>query len=377
MAASLRLIRDEQQAMLAESARRFLGGRAPAARLRALRDSQRGWSDEIWAQMAELGWLAARLPEDVGGLGLGHVDLCAIFEEVGAELAPEPLGPTAVLAAGAIDRHGDDAQRSRWLPSLAAGEVVAAFAWMEPGRRAARRPQGLVAKREGSGWRLDGVKEHVVAGHAAEQIVVTAAAGEHTAIFVVDGAAEGLARAAQRRMDGRHGARLRFEGVVVDDGARLAAEGRDAQAVVEALLDEACVALSAELLGGAQRAFDRTLAWLRERHQFGVPIGSFQALQHRAAHLYVELAVLRSAVAAAARVVDEAPTEVPALSSLALAKAAEVFEHVACEAVQLHGGIGVTDEHDIGLYLKRARCAAVELGDASWHRDRWASLQGY
>ncbi|MBC7171644.1 MAG: acyl-CoA dehydrogenase, partial [Polyangiaceae bacterium] len=237
------------------------------------------------------------------------------------------------------------------------------------------RPR-TTARREGNSFELRGKKIQVLDGHVADAILVTATSDEGLHIFLVDPRAKGVKVTRQNRLDSRNAALVELEGVRVEPTAIIASP-TSAERVLGDVLDQAAIGLSAEMLGGAQQALDDTVAYLKERVQFGVPIGSFQALQHRAARLFIEVQLLRASVLAAARAVDDAPSLVPGLASLAKARAAETFVHVAKEAIQMHGGIGMTDEHDIGFYLKRAQSAAYAFGDASFHRMRWATLHGY
>ncbi len=250
------------------------------------------------------------------------------------------------------------------------GERFVAVAWEAPGSRGDAAQAAFSATSDGERWRLDGAATSVLDGHVASDLLIPAQTAGGLAVFRV--AAEHAQVRRLVRIDGRNAAQVDLDGV---SGTVLLEA--DATASLEAALDRARITLAAEMLGGATEAFERTIGWLREREQFGVPIGTFQALQHRAARLYVELTMTRSAVRAAARAVDEDPDAVPRLASLAKAVASDTFERVTAEAVQMHGGVGVTDEHDIGLYFKRARVAAVTFGDAAFHRRRWARLGGY
>jgi alkylation response protein AidB-like acyl-CoA dehydrogenase len=232
------------------------------------------------------------------------------------------------------------------------------------------------AARVGGGYALTGAKAQVLDGHVADAIIVTAMTDEGLGLFLVDPKAAGVRITRQHRVDSRNVAQVALEDVRVGADDVVGRPG-EAEPLLSSVLDRAAIGLSAEMLGGAEQAFADTVGYLKERVQFGVPIGSFQALQHRAARLFIELELCRSAVLAAARAVDDAPALVPQLASLAKARAADTFLHVAKEAIQMHGGIGMTDEHDIGFYLKRAQAAAVAFGDAAYHRGRWAALNGY
>lgn len=366
-----RLIRDTAKDLLR---------RDGAGRLRRLRDAppDARFSRALWAEMAALGWLGLTIPEAHGGAGLGLAELAIVLEELGRGLGPEPLGPMLLLGAGAIDAAGSDAQRAQWLPRLAAGEALATLAWQEGPHR---HPDGacatVAAPRPGGGWTLTGDKREVLAGADADVLVVSARVAGDAAprLFLVEAGARGLARTPLDRVDAHPVARVVLTAVEVRPDAAL-----PGPLALEGVLDRATIGLTAEMLGGMAATLELTLAWLRERRQFGVPIGSFQALQHRAARAFVELELTRSAVMAAARTADLPGVPGPALAqaaSLAKARASDAFALIADEGVQLHGGIGMTDEHDVGLYLKRARVTAQSYGDAAWHRDRWARVAGY
>jgi acyl-CoA dehydrogenase len=377
------LILDEQQRQLAESAREFLRANAPVAALRRLRDTHDalGWSRELWRQMAELGWAGITVPEEYGGLDFGFAGLGALCEETGRTLTASPLFATCVLGGSALLLAGSDAQKQEMLPGIADGSLTLALA-LEESHRHDPLAVALAARRDGDGWILDGEKQFVLDGHSAERLVVVArsagAPGEAggLSMFVVVGDAPGLTRRRLSLMDSRNAARIRFEGVRVEAGRLLGTEG-EAHGVLEQVLDRGRAALAAEMLGGMQECFDRTVAYLKQREQFGALIGTFQALQHRAAHLFGEIELTRSAVRSACAGVDAGDGLLPFAASLAKARANDTYEQVTNEAVQMHGGIGTTDELDIGLFLKRARVTMQILGDAAYHRDRYARLRGF
>jgi alkylation response protein AidB-like acyl-CoA dehydrogenase len=309
-------------------------------------------------------------------------ELAVVLEALGRGLAPEPFLATVLLGGQAILRGGSEAQRSAWLPRVCAGEACLALAAEE---RAGGGDALFVAARaeaEGQGWRLEGEKAPVLDGPAAQAFVVAArTAGaprdrEGLSLFLVPAGVPGLEVLRLRRIDSRGAAALCLRGVRVGAEALLGAPGTG-RAILEPVLDLATAGLCAEMLGSAEEALARTLHYLQHRVQFGVPIGSFQALRHRAARLFIELELCRSSVLAAVRALDAGAADAAALVSLAKARASELALHVADEAVQMHGGIGMTDEHEIGFFLKRARVAACTLGDAAAHRERWAGLQGY
>ena len=378
------LVLTEEQELLRTTAADFVKANLPVGRLRRMRDAgdPLGFSPEAWKRMGELGWPGIVMPEEFGGLGLGYADLAVVLEQVGAVLAPEPFLSTVLLAGNAILLGGDDEQKKAWLPRVAAADVVLAFAHHEPGAR--HRPMRVRTRAEKSsrGFRLTGQKDMVFDGDGAEALVVSARVSggaddrDGLALFLVDRRAPGVAVRAQQLVDHRRSALVSLDGVEVPESAALGKPG-EAGPLVEQVLDRAVVGLCAEMLGGMACAFESTVAYLRERKQFGVVIGTFQALKHRAARMLVEVELGRSAVMAAARAIDAGSPDAGLLASVAKARLSEGYVAVANEAVQMHGGIGMTDEYDIGFYLKRARAAEQTLGDAAFHRDRFAALQGF
>ena len=373
------LLLNEQQKMLSRTALEFIRERAPAGRIRAFRDSKDevGFSRELWKQMAELGWLGLQIPEAYDGLGLGFFDLCVVLEQSGRELMPEPFVSTLLLGTQALLLGGTDAQKEALLPGVAAGETLVALGYEEAGPRKNGSKLTTVASESADGFELSGEKTQVLDGHLADRIIVSAAiSSSQSALFLIDPAQSGVAITRQHRIDGLNAAIVRLDRVSVKRAA-IVGSLDGGGTLLSAVLDRAAVGSSAQMLGAAEQAFAETIEYLKEREQFGVPIGSFQALQHRAVSVYTELALTRSVVLAAARAIDETPHDVPRLASLAKVTSSETFMHAAKEAIQMHGGIGVTDEHDIGFYLKRAQAGHVTFGTPSYHRQRWAEIHGY
>jgi alkylation response protein AidB-like acyl-CoA dehydrogenase len=374
----------EDQILLARTATGFFAEHAPITRLRQLRDSQdaRGYSLAVLAKMAELGWTAIPFLERDGGLGMGLAELCLVTEAMGRTLSPEPLIASVVLAGRALALAGNDEQREAYLPSLLSGQSVLALAHSRPRGRFDPTRAPFTAARTSTGFTLSGQATLVWGGHlAAGYVVVARTAGadgarEGLSLFLLPADTRGLQSERQWRVDSLNSSLLGLDAVHVDT-AQLLGTVDAGFSTLSRVLDEATVALCGEMLGGMSAAFDSTRAYLRERRQFGVPIGSFQALKHRAARLYVELELSRSAVMAAARALDEQQPDAPLLVSLAKARLSDAYCLVANEAVQMFGGIGMTDEHDIGFYLKRARASELSLGDAAHHRERFARLSGY
>lgn len=372
------LLNDEQQ-MLAKTAYEFIRQRAPAARIRAFRDSKDevGFSREVWTEMAELGWLGLQIPEQYDGLGLGFFDLCVVLEQSGRELMPEPFVSTLLLGTQALLLGGSEAQKKALLPGIATGETLVTLGYEEADSRGRAPKLTTVARKSAAGFELSGEKVQVLDGHLADRIIVSAATSDTGyTLFLVDPAESGVMTTRQSRIDGLNAAIVLLEGVAVGNDD-IVGELDGAAPLLQSVFDRAAVGLSAQMLGASEQAFADTIEYIKEREQFGVPIGSFQALQHRAVVVYKELALTRSVVLAAARVIDETPDDVPRLASLAKAIASETFMHAAKEAIQMHGGIGVTDEHDIGFYIKRAQAAYMSFGKPSQHRQRWAELNGY
>ncbi|GAA3996044.1 acyl-CoA dehydrogenase family protein [Comamonas faecalis] len=365
---------NEEQTMLRDSAQDFLSEQSPVALQRRLRDEAAplGYSQELWQQAVELGWPAAALPEAADGLAMGYAGLGAIFELMGRHLAALPLLSHSVLAAELLLQLQDEAQRAQWLPLLAGGDQRLALA-LDESRLHWPQPLRTRARRQGGGWLLDGEKWFVIDGVGARWLLVAAQpeGEDQAALFIVDAQAAGVTAQPLHLADSRNHARVQLQAVAAE---RLALA--DAGAAIERALDCARACLAAEAHGLLREVLERTVAYLKERVQFDVPIGSFQALQHRVARLYTEVELLDSCVRAALAAVDDNSAELPLLASLAKARAGDLCEKLLNEAVQLHGGIGVTDEFDLGLFLKRARVVQQLLGDGPYHRQRYAGLKG-
>ncbi|MBK9956339.1 MAG: acyl-CoA dehydrogenase family protein [Rhodocyclaceae bacterium] len=373
----MNMVFSEEQRLLADTARDFLEAHCPVAALRRLRDGKDGlgYDPEAWRKMVELGWTAMPFPEALGGLDFGYLGMGAVFEQMGRTLAASPLFATVVLGGSALALGGTPAQQNAHLPAIIAGERRFALA-VDEGRRHDPAATALAARKTGDGYTLDGDKVFVLDGQVADWLVVAARtsgqAGERAGIslFLVEAGAPGLQRQGNAMLDSRNAARIRFNSVRVSADALL---GRvdEAWDLLEEILDRGRACLAAEMLGIGQWLFDTTIKYLKERIQFDAPIGSFQALQHRAAWMYAELELARSAVMAGLAAVNGAPEERRQLVSLAKAKMGTVLERISGEAVQMHGGIGVTDELDVGLYLKRGRVARHALGDYDFHAQRY------
>ena len=378
------LVLTEDQEILARAARGFVRDRSPVSRARALRDAgdEVGFSRDLWREMGVLGWPGILIPERYGGAGMGLADLAVVLEAVGRTLAPEPFLSTVLLGGQLLTRAGTNAQKRAWLPGIAAGEQVVAVTYQEARSRYALHRVATRAAVQGDAWVLSGEKVQVLDGRHADLLIVSArTAGEPDdrdglSLFLVAPDAPGLTVTPQTRVDGRAAALVRLDEVEVGGDALLGPAGHGLS-ILASVVDLATVGLCAEMLGGMSRIFDDTLAYLKTREQFGVPIGSFQVLKHRAARVFMDVELCRSTVMAAARAADAGDADLPLLASLAKARCSDAFVLATNEGVQMHGGIGMTDEHDAGLYLKRARAAEMTFGDADWHRARWAALRGY
>lgn len=366
---------NEMQTLVVDTARDWARERMPVAAFRAVRDAAdpRGFDAASWTETGELGWIGAALSEDHGGADLGYLTLGLIVEQTGRNIGATPLPVTAV-AADAVATAGSPSLRAAWLERLVSGEAVGAFAIDEGARH---DPQGITAtaERTPEGWRLSGTKRFVAEGMGADLLIVAARADDGVGLFAVEASAEGVSRSPRRLTDFRGHADIVLDGATVAAEARLAAPEGDAT-LIEALLDRLRALAAAELLGLSSSAFEQTLEYLKTRVQFGQTIGSFQALQHRAAELFTRLELTRSAVEAALSAIDANSPERPALVALAKASAGDTANLATREMIQLHGGIGMTDEHDAGFYIKRSRVLEAAWGSAAFHRDRYGRLLG-
>ena len=379
----MKLVLSEEHRLLRATAAEFVRSKSSLKRIRALRDSgdPTGFSRDLWHEMAGLGWAGIVLPEKYGGSGLGYSHLMVVMEELGRGLMPEPMIPT-LAGAAALLLGGSEAQKREILPSSAKGETLLALGYQEPRSRFDPRHLETRAEKSGGGWKLRGEKRLVQGGHVADQIVVSArtsgAASDPNGItlFLVDPQARAVTVARQVLLDSRVAAILRLDGVDVDRSSVIG-EVDGGGPLLQAVIDRATAALAAEMLGSMLAVFEMTIEYLKTRKQFGVLIGTFQALKHRAANVFTETELSRSAVMAACLGLDEESPSSAELVSLAKARLSDAFLLAASEAVQMHGGIGMTDEHDVGFFLKRARAAEVTFGDAAWHRRRYAEIHGY
>lgn len=376
------LLLNEEQTMLRDSARGFIGDKAPVSHFRQLRDSKyaTGFSRDYWRAFSEMGFAGLLVPEAFGGSGLGAVEAGVVMEEIGRTLMPSPFFSTAVLGVSALNR-GSDAQKSEYLPKIASGALLAALA-IDEGAKHRPLQTAMKAARSGNGFKLNGAKAFVVDGHTADLLIVAArsagAPGERDGLtlFLVDPKAKGIALERTAMVDSHNAARITFDNVEVTADSVLG-DVDQGGALLDSVLNIGRGAVAAEMVGLSDEVFGRTVTYLKERKQFGKLIGEFQALQHRAAHLYTEIEVTRAAVLKALQLIDDGAPTAPAAIAVAKAKAGTTATLAVQEGVQMHGGMGMTDQFDIGFFMKRARVCQELLGDSNYHADQLARLKNY
>ena len=372
----------EERALLRASATSFVGRESPPSRSRALRGKAPGFDLRFWAALAQQGWTGLLAPESVGGYGQGFAEMAEVVSALAEQAAPEPLTPVTVFAGRLLAGCGDQGMAAGLLEQTASGQLLPAVAWQEdPTGSASFDSQGhpsepaAVCARSASGLRLNGRKLHVRPGAGANAYIVTASSSEGLALVWLPAEAVGSKRLLQRLADGTFAARLDLDNVVVPD-SHLLASGDRARAAFAAAHDEALIMTGVELLAGGRRMLAMTLDYLRTRKQFGRPIGSYQALQHRAVDLFIQQELSSAVLAHALTELDRgiAGTERAQLAARVKARCSEAALTIAREAVQMHGAIGVTDEHDLGLYLQRTLVLSAWLGNAAQQRRRFAAL---
>ena len=377
------LILTEEQSMLCDSARGLIGDKAPVSHLRHLRDTRdaTGFSRELWQTFAEMGFSGLLVPEEFGGGGLGCVEAGVVMEEIGRNLMPSPFLATSVLTASALARGGSAGQKSEYLPKIAGGSLLAALA-IDEGTKHRPLSTAMRAVRSGNGFRLEGDKAFVVDGHAADLVIVAArtagSAGEREGLtlFLVDRKAKGVEAERTVMVDSHNAARIRFDKVEVNADGVLG-EVDQGSALLDAVLDIGRGAVASEMVGVAEGVFGRTVGYLKERRQFGKAIGEFQALQHRAAQLYIEIEITRAAVLKALQTLDKDVGQSAAAVAVAKARAGATATLAVQEGVQMHGGMGMTDQFDIGFFMKRARVCQELFGDSNFQADQLARMKGY
>jgi len=373
---------NDDRKMLHDSAAEFMKGEAPVSHLREFRDKQckDGFSHALWKQFAEMGFTGILIGEEEGGLGLGHVEAGVVLEEIGRNLTPSPFLTTAVAGVEALNAGGK-ALRDKYFPGIIAGDTVLALAVDEGAKH---RPDqiNMAATREGNGFKLDGKKQFVVQGGSADMLIVAArtsgAAGDAKGLtlFAVDAKANGLSSNSARLVDSAMAAHLQFDGVIVDADAVIG-EVDDGDTVLRRMLNAGRSGAAAETLGVGAGAMDITVDYIKGRSQFGTLIGSFQALQHRISHLYSEMEIARATVLKAQQMLDEGSSKAELMVSVAKAKSGKATALSVKEGVQMHGGVGMTDEYDIGLYMKRDRALQEFMGDVNYHTNLVAEMHGY
>ena len=379
----MKLILTEEEQFLKDTAKSFAEERSPIAHFRSLRDMSDPmlWDKNIWNEMSKLGWPGIMIPEEFGGSNFGLSGICVVLQECAKTLTPSPLFASGVLGAYAINNYGTKEQKEKYLPLIASGELTTSVAVDESSHH---NPYDtvLIAKKSSDEYILSGKKNFVIDGTSSDLLIVLARTsgekGDSTGLtlFLVDPTNEGIDRIKLEMADSRNYANIIFDNVKISSKNILGDIEAGGEAIDD-VLDIGRIAMSAEMLGNSEAAFETTLDYLKQRKQFGVLIGSFQALQHRAAEMFCEIELTKSSVIAAMRAADERSNDVQRLSSLAKTVAGETLHLVSNEAIQMHGGIGVTDEYDIGFFLKRARVAEQIFGSAKFHTERYANLSGF
>ncbi|WP_024577128.1 MULTISPECIES: acyl-CoA dehydrogenase [unclassified Afipia] len=377
------LVLNEEQSMLRDSARGLISDKAPVAHLRKLRDDKdaTGFSRDLWKTFAEIGFAGLLVPEEFGGSGLGYVEAGVVMEEIGHTLMPSPFLSTGVVAAAALTRGGNGAQKSEYLPRIAKGDLIASLA-VDEGAKHRPSKVAMKAVRSGNGFKLKGAKALVVDGHVSDLLIVAArTAGESgdregLTLFLVNPKSKGIEIERTAMVDAHNAARIVFDDAeVTADG--VLGEVDQGGVLLEGILNVGRAAVASEMVGLSEEAFARTVTYLKERKQFGKLIGEFQALQHRAAHLYTEIEITKAAVMKASQMLDSDFDAAGAAVAVAKAKAGTTATLAVQEAVQMHGGVGMTDAFDIGFFMKRARVCQELFGDSAYHAEQLARMKGY
>jgi alkylation response protein AidB-like acyl-CoA dehydrogenase len=370
----------EEQEMLRSSARDFLAKESPMTYVRRMMEDDRGYSDDQWNKMAELGWMGLILPEQYGGSGLDFVDMIVVLEEMGRVVLPGPFFSTVILGGVALLEGGSDAQKKDLLPRLAAGKLRLTLAQLEPNARWDADGIQLEAKKDGAGWKLNGTKLFVPDAHTADLLIVAARTtpgskgADGISLFLVDAKAPGVSTTLLKTMDQtRKLCEVGFKDVVVGADRMLGGAGQGWK-LLDRVIDRGKVGICAEMCGGAQRVLEMSVEYAKVREQFGKPIGSFQAIQHKCANMLVEVESSKSATYYAAWAVANDVAEAPLAAAMAKAYTSDAYRHTAGEGIQIHGGIGFTWEHDMHIYFKRAKSSEVTFGDATWNRELVAQL---
>ena len=379
----MKLVLTEEEQFLKDTAKNFADERSPITHFRALRDNNDPllWDKNLWSEMAKLGWPGILIPEDYGGSNFGITGISVILNECAKTLTPSPLFATGVIGAYSITNYGTDKQKEFYLPKIVSGELTTALAIDESSHHNPADTE-IIAKKEGSNFIINGKKTFVIDGASADLIILLARTSGNKGdmvgltLFLVDANLSGVDKIKLDMADSRNYSNINFNNVKIPD-IDILGDLETGGETIENILDIARIAMASEMLGNAEAAFETTLDYLKQRKQFGALIGSFQALQHRAAEMFCEIELTKSSVMGAMKAADEGSNELQRLSSLAKTMAGETLHLVSNEAVQMHGGIGVTDEYDIGFFLKRARVAEQIFGSSKYHTERYANLSGF
>jgi alkylation response protein AidB-like acyl-CoA dehydrogenase len=379
----MKLVLTEEQEFLRDTAKDFAQERTPVTHFRSLRDNkdENLWDKDIWQEMVNLGWSGILIPEEFGGSDFGIAGISVILQECGKTLTPSPLFSTGVLGAYAISNFGTQEQKEKYLPKIVSGKITTALAVDESSHHDPSKTL-FKAEQQGSDFLLNGKKTFVIDGASADILVILARTSGNSGdlagltLFIVESNSDGIKKIKLDMADSRNYANIEFNDVECSSKSILGALESGGE-TVERILDIGRIAMSAEMLGNAESAFEITIDYLKQRKQFGVLIGTFQALQHRAAEMFCEIELTKSAVMAAIHGADENSNELQRLSSLAKTIAGETLNLVSNEAIQMHGGIGVTDEYDLGFFIKRSRVAEQIFGSSTYHTERYANLSGF
>lgn len=379
----MKLVLTEEEQFLKDTAKNFAEERSPITHFRALRDNNDPllWDKGLWNEMTKLGWPGILIPEDYGGSNFGITGISVILNECAKTLTPSPLFATGVIGAYSIANYGTEKQKKYYLPKIASGELTTALAVDESSHHNPANTE-IFAKKEGSNFIVNGKKTFVIDGASADLIILLARTsgdkGDMTGLtlFLVDANSNGFETTKLDMADSRNYSNINFNNVEIPD-SNILGDLETGGEIIENVLDIGRIAMASEMLGNAEAAFETTIDYLKQRKQFGVLIGSFQALQHRAAEMFCEIELTKSSVMGAMKAADEGSNELQRLSSLAKTMAGETLHLVSNEAVQMHGGIGVTDEYDIGFFLKRARVTEQIFGSSKYHTERYANLSGF
>jgi acyl-CoA dehydrogenase len=379
----MKLILTEEQEFLRDTAKDFAQERTPVTHFRSLRDNkdENLWDKNIWQEMVNLGWSGILIPEEFGGSDFGVAGISVILQECGKTLTPSPLFSTGVLGAYAISNFGTQEQKEKYLSKIVSGEITTALAVDESSHHGPCKTL-FKAEQKGNDFLLNGKKTFVIDGASADVLIILARTSGNSGdlagltLFIVESNVDGIKKIKLDMADSRNYANIEFNDVECSNKSILGALESGGE-TVERILDIGRIAMSAEMLGNAEAAFETTIDYLKQRKQFGVLIGTFQALQHRAAEMFCEIELTKSAVMAAIHGADENSNELQRLSSLAKTIAGETLNLVSNEAIQMHGGIGVTDEYDLGFFIKRSRVAEQIFGSSTYHTERYANLSGF